>query len=196
MKFVLIGNSGIGKTSLARRFKYDDYIDFNTSTIGVDVQLKTYHLFDNDVNVLLWDTAGQERFKSISSTFYRDSVCVFICFDHTNRKSFDDISNWLSNMLPFLPKYSNIVLVGLKTDLECNFQVSELEAKTFAKKHFMSYYPISSKTGKNVERLFLNQVENIYSDILNHKFEIPIHLGGIKIKNKNNNKRRGYCWLY
>lgn len=69
MKFILIGNSSVGKTALAWRYKYDTFIDYNDTTIGVDVQTKHYELLNDKVDVLLWDTAGQEQFQSIANLF-------------------------------------------------------------------------------------------------------------------------------
>lgn len=194
LKYILLGNSDVGKTSLAWRYKFEDFREFFVSTIGVDVQVKSYPMFNTDIQILLWDTAGQEKFQSICSAFYRDSIVVFLCFDYSNRKSFEDIPKWIDLMLEHLPKYHQIVLVGLKNDLK-NKKVTELEAKTFAKKHCMEFYSVSAKTGENVEKMFMNITERIYADYRLNKIEIPENLGGIKIQ-KEKKKKRGYSCLW
>ena len=173
LKYILIGNSGIGKSSLAWRYKYEYFQEFFNSTVGVDVQVKHYDIFNTHIQILLWDTAGQERFHSISSAFYRDSIAVFLCFDHTDRKSFEDLPKWLDMMLDQLPEYYHITLIGLKSDLKDQYKVSELEAKTFAKKHQMEFYSVSAKTGENVEKIMLKITERIYADYHQGKISIP-----------------------
>lgn len=192
MKFILIGDMGSGKTSLAWRFKHEAFKEFQQSSVGVDVQLREYDFFSNKVRVLLWDTAGQEKFQSIGRLFYRDCIGLFLCFDHGNRKSFNNIEKWINLIIDDLPDYASIILVGLKNDLE-HHEISDTEAKLFSKKYHMKYYSVSAKTGYNVEKLFLDNVEQIYTDILLHKIKQPKHLGGIIIK-KVKPKRRGYCW--
>lgn len=193
MKFILIGNSLVGKSSLAWRYKFENYKEYTDTTVGVDVQTKTYEIFNNKIEILLWDTAGQETFQSISYSFYRDSIAVFLCFDFTNRQSFQDLPKWIELMIPYLPKYCRIVLVGLKNESQ-NKQISELEAKTFAQKHHMEYYSISSKTGENVDKMFLKTTESILSDYKNNYIQLQQEqrLGGLKIY--NDKKRRYSCW--
>ena len=193
MKFILIGNEGIGKTSLAWRYKFEEFREFFNTTIGVDVQTKTYPMFGTDIKILLWDTAGQEKFHSISSAFYRDSIGVFLCFDHTDRKSFKDVEKWLSLMLDKLPDYAQIILVGLKNDLKHKVQVTELEAKTFARNHQMRFYSVSSKTGKNIEKMFMETAEQVYCDYKSGKIQIKERLGGIRIQKDTYKKSRYSC---
>lgn len=193
LKYILIGDSDVGKTSLAWRYKFEDFRDYFVSTIGVDVQVKSYQMFSTNINILLWDTAGQEKFQSLSSAFYRDSIAVFLCFDYSNRKSFEDIPKWIDLMIDQLPDYYQIVLVGLKNDLK-NKKVSELEAKTFAKRHGMEFYSVSAKTGENVEKMFMNITERIYADYRMNKIKIPEILGGIKIQKEK--KKRTYSCLW
>jgi len=192
MKFVLIGNACTGKSSLAWRYKFDEFRDYLVSTIGVDVQTKKYQLFNDTVNVLLWDTAGQEKFKSLCPAFYRDSVGIFLCFDFTDRQSYEDISKWMELMLPYLPKYVNINLIGLKSELKEQYEVSELEAIAFARKHCMDFYPVSAKTGENVEKIFLNNVEKIFADYKGKKFIPEERLGGFRIQKESKNDRYKY----
>lgn len=188
LKYILIGNANSGKTCLAWRYKFDEFYDSLKSTVGVDVQTKTYPMFNNQIKVLLWDTAGQEKFHSLSCAFYRDSICVFLCFDHTNRKSFMDISKWLDTMLSHLPKYAQIVLVGLKNDM--SFKVTHEEAENFAKHHNMKYYSVSAKTGHNIEKMFRQISEEIYIDYLNGRISISANSGGIRIQNSKQQKQR------
>lgn len=191
MKFILVGNTSVGKTSLTWRYKFDEFRENLNPTIGVDVQTKTYPMFSTEVKILLWDTAGQERFNSISSVFYRDSIGVFVCFDHTNRQSFRDVEQWLDLILDNIPEYAHIILVGLKKDLFDNIQVSVEEAQKFAEKHSMIFYSVSSKTGENIETMFMNTAEQIYCDVKMGRINIEEDVGGLRIQEEP--KKRYSC---
>ncbi len=191
MKFILIGNTSVGKTSLTWRYKFDEFRENLNPTIGVDVQTKSYSMFSTDIKILLWDTAGQERFNSISSVFYRDSIGVFVCFDYTNYKSFLDVEQWLELILDNIPEYAHIILVGLKKDLVNNIQVSEEEAKRFAENHDMKFYSVSSKTGENIEKMFMETAEDIYCDVKTGRLNIEEDVGGLRVQEEP--KKRYSC---
>lgn len=194
MKFILIGTSGVGKTSLAWRFKFEAFKEYSDMTVGVDVQTKSYDMFSNRIEILLWDTAGQEKFQAISSAFYRDSIAVFLCFDYTNHTSFKDIPKWMELMMPYLPEYCHIILVGLKNE-EINLRkVSDFEARTFAKKHNMKFYSVSSKTGENIEKMFMNTAESIFTDYKTNKIKLENNKGGLRIQNDKRYRYRYSCW--
>src|SRR5580704_13228178 len=83
-KLLLIGDSGVGKSSLLLRFADDTFTESFISTIGVDYKCKTLDIYGNIVKLQIWDTAGQERFRTITSNYYRDPPAAIICFDLTN----------------------------------------------------------------------------------------------------------------
>lgn len=103
-KFVMVGNSAVGKSSLLLRFADDDFNENYMITIGVDFRFKSLTINDKIVKLQIWDTAGQERFRTIVNTYYKstfwdnlDSHAVFLIFDLTIRDSFQDIKNYWIN---------------------------------------------------------------------------------------------------
>ena len=94
-KLLLIGDSGVGKTCILFRFSDDMFNTTFISTIGIDFKLKTIHLNGKLIKLQIWDTAGQERFHSITTAYYRGALGVMMVYDVTDKKSFDDIINWL-----------------------------------------------------------------------------------------------------
>ncbi len=94
-------------------------------------------------------------------------------------------------MQPFIPKYCQIVLVGLKTEIE-NKKISDFEAMNFARKHKMHFYPVSSKTGENVQLMFQDIVEYILTDFKKNRIQLPERLGGMTLY--IDKKRRYSCW--
>ena len=94
-KLLLIGDSGVGKTCILFRFSDDTFNTTFISTIGIDFKLKTIHLNGKLIKLQIWDTAGQERFHTITTAYYRGALGVMMVYDVTDKKSFDDIINWL-----------------------------------------------------------------------------------------------------
>ena len=127
LKLVLIGASNSGKTSLLLRFIEKRFYGDQESTIGVDFKMKTLLIDKKHVaKVQVWDTAGQERFRSISQAYYRNANGCIAVYDVTQRASFEAITDYITSYINFAPPNTarNIVLVGNKTDLTDNRQVS------------------------------------------------------------------------
>jgi Ras-related protein Rab-1A len=162
-KVLLIGDSGVGKTSILNRFIDDKFNETFVSTIGVDFKAKSIALEGKITKLQIWDTAGQERFKTITSSYYRGSHGVVIIFDVTNRKSFENIKMWLNEIRLHCDNGTKKILVGSKTDLEDKIEVSCSEALSFANRHNMKYVETSAKESKNIELAFINLANEIKS---------------------------------
>ena len=121
----------MGKTSIITRFMYDQFDKAYQATIGIDFLSKTMYLEDRTVRLQLWDTAGQERFRSLIPSYIRDSHVAVVVFDITNRESFEATSKWIADVRAQRGNDVVIVLVGNKTDLAAQRQVTtaELEAR-------------------------------------------------------------------
>lgn len=172
-KVVLVGNSGVGKTSLLRRLVDRDFDDSNSrSTIGVEFKILSLDLPSKKVaKIQVWDTAGQERYRAITAAYYRGMKAIAVVFDLTNRKSFDDLSSWMEEVSQHFPQFntkiidsedddeSDIVgyLFGNKKDLETKICVGKEEALDFARKYGMQYKEVSAKLGSGVHDSF-NQI--------------------------------------
>jgi len=157
IKIVFIGDTFTGKTSVFNNY-LEDKTDFDTSfisTIGVDFKVKHIIKDNYDIKVQCWDTAGQERFKSVITSFYRNSDIIFLFFDVTVRKTFENLNFWLDEIEHHSKKENKIVLVGNKTDLINIRQVSIEEYKDYANKHNMEYYETSCK---NFDKTIIDNV--------------------------------------
>lgn len=159
IKFLSLGDSGVGKTSFL--FQYTDS-QFNPkfiSTVGIDFREKrVVHKSSNNgrlhrIHLQLWDTAGQERFRSLTTAFFRDAMGFILMFDLTNEISFINVRNWISQLQTHAYcEEPDIVLVGNKSDLEDRRVVDYNRAKEFADKHNLEYIETSAATGENVEK--------------------------------------------
>eukprot|EP01012_Entosiphon_sulcatum_P033567 TRINITY_DN424_c0_g1_i1.p2 TRINITY_DN424_c0_g1~~TRINITY_DN424_c0_g1_i1.p2 ORF type:complete len:220 (-),score=60.98 TRINITY_DN424_c0_g1_i1:275-934(-) len=154
-KIIVIGNSGVGKTSLVHRFVDDNFSSEFQSTIGVDFKIHMMTVDGQVVKLQLWDTAGQERFQGITKSFYRGANGILVCFDVSSRASFEAVDElWMrlvrENALPNTPS----ILAGCKCDLDTVRQVSQDEAMQYAKQHGMGYIQTSAKESVNVDKAF------------------------------------------
>ncbi|TNV84127.1 hypothetical protein FGO68_gene14490 [Halteria grandinella] len=97
-KVLLIGNSGVGKSSLLLRFADDVFTDNFMPTIGVDFKIRTIEVDGKTIKLQIWDTAGQERFKTITSSYYKGAHGIIVTYDITDRESFSAIENWMNEV--------------------------------------------------------------------------------------------------
>jgi len=161
LKLLIIGESGVGKSSLMLRFTEDQFEDAQCTTIGVDFKTKMINVDDTKFKLCIWDTAGQERFRTLTSSFYRDAVGAILMYDVTNRTTFDKLEMWV-NELEINGNKPNIVkmLVGNKID-RAERQVTREEGLVFARKNRMLFVESSAKTSENVINVFEEIVRKI-----------------------------------
>eukprot|EP00301_Raphidiophrys_heterophryoidea_P027846 c9850_g1_i1.p1 GENE.c9850_g1_i1~~c9850_g1_i1.p1 ORF type:complete len:205 (-),score=51.91 c9850_g1_i1:349-963(-) len=151
---VLIGDSGVGKSSLLNQFSENTFTDNYIMTSGIDLKVHSLEIDGRSVRLQIWDTAGQERFRSISSTYYRGAHGIVIVYDITNPESFNNVSRWLADVAKFAKGNVNKILVGNKLDLASARQVTEKEAMDFASSNELAYVEASARTGANVGHVF------------------------------------------
>ena len=160
-KLLLIGDSGVGKSSLLLRYSEDTFSDTYISTIGVDFKIQTLVLGDKSVKLQIWDTAGQERFRTITASYYRGAHGIIVVFDVTNQASFDNISKWFDEIDRYAGEQVDRIIVANKCDLEDKRVVSREDAAKFANQMGVTYLEVSAKNSKNVSEAFVNLAEEI-----------------------------------
>jgi small GTP-binding protein len=160
---ITLGDSGVGKTSLYRRFLYNLYDDNTISTIGLSFAFKEV-ILDNKkkVKLKLIDTGGQEKYRAIAKTYFKNAEGVLFVYSIDDVESFNNIKDWIilfnenNNGKKGIPQ----ILVETKNDLER--KVNEEESKKFANDNKLILISTSAKTNKNVDDLFKEMAENIY----------------------------------
>lgn len=118
LKYLIIGSSGVGKSSLLLRYVDDEYSDQHIVTIGVDFKIKTMDVNGKKIKVNIWDTAGQERFKGITSSYYKGAKGIMIVYDLTDLESFKKINDWMIEIEKNAPNDVYKILIGNKSDLD------------------------------------------------------------------------------
>ncbi len=162
-KISLLGDWGVGKTSLIRRYVYNAYDDRYLSTLGVKVSRKEIVIkdfkkkpfFRVNLNLLIWDLVGQKGFKSVQHTAYKGTNGAFIVCDLSRPETIDSIEWWVSSLFKET-KPIPIILLANKVDLTEDSVPLELNRRTddIIKKHNATFFPTSAKTGRNVEAAF------------------------------------------
>mmetsp|Transcript_13155 Transcript_13155/g.19841 ORF Transcript_13155/g.19841 Transcript_13155/m.19841 type:complete len:221 (-) Transcript_13155:57-719(-) len=161
-KLLVIGDSGVGKSCLLRRFADNKYTESYISTIGVDFKIKTVKLDDKVIKLQIWDTAGQTRFRSIVESFYRRTHGVCLCFDLTNEATFEELPEWISTIRTLAPENTPILLIGNKADLTHKREVKREEAEMVVNKYGLKgYIETSAKKAQNVEKAFHTMIDEI-----------------------------------
>ncbi|KAL4657531.1 ras-related protein Rab-39B-like [Arapaima gigas] len=163
-RVILLGDSTVGKSSLLKRFTDGVFSDAADPTVGVDFYARTLELEPGlKIKLQLWDTAGQERFRSITTSYYRNSVGGLLVFDLTVRKTFEHVRDWHQEVTEHvLPHHMVFILIGHKSDLAKERKVSREEAERLAAALGIRYVETSAKCNTNVDRAFEVLTRDIY----------------------------------
>lgn len=162
LKILIIGESGVGKSSLLLRFTDDQFDAEMAATIGVDFKVKVMDQQGNKVKLAIWDTAGQERFRTLTPSYYRGAQGAILVYDVSCRESFTKVEDWLNELETYSTNHDLIkMLVGNKCDKEAERMVSKEEGQKCARKYQMMFIEASAKTKEGVHVAFEELVEKI-----------------------------------
>jgi Ras-related protein Rab-1A len=196
-KFLIIGDSAVGKSSLLLRFSDNYFNDAFLPTIGVDFKIKRFQVADKVAKLQIWDTAGQERFQTIISTYFKGAQGIFLVYDCTNKKSFQNIEYWLGEAEKHAKKDVSIMLLGNKCDLDENREVTTIEGQELAEKLGIGFLETSAKNKTNVESAFMKLTKELISKM--HQIDQDNEKGGKTVGirgkplEKQKNKTCGIC---
>uniref|UniRef100_A0A8C2N0F0 Ras-related protein Rab-35 n=1 Tax=Cricetulus griseus TaxID=10029 RepID=A0A8C2N0F0_CRIGR len=188
-KLLIIGDSGVGKSSLLLRFADNTFSGSYITTIGVDFKIRTVEINGEKVKLQIWDTAGQERFRTITSTYYRGTHGVIVVYDVTSAESFVNVKRWLHEINQNCDDVCRI-LVGNKNDDPERKVVETEDAYKFAGQMGIQLFETSAKENVNVEEMFC--ISDIYIKI--HKSsKITQQQQNDVVKLTKNSKRKKRC---
>ncbi|CAN6442269.1 unnamed protein product [Victoria cruziana] len=167
LKVIVLGDSGVGKTSLMNQYVHKKFSNQYKATIGADFVTKELQVEDRLVTLQIWDTAGQERFQSLGVAFYRGADCCVLVYDVNVLKSFDNLDNWHTEFLnqasPTDPQTFPFILLGNKVDIDGGNSrvVSEKKAKDWCiSKGNIPYFETSAKEDINIDDAFFCIAKN------------------------------------
>ena len=205
LKIVLVGESGVGKTSIITQYIDNIFQKDQQSTIGGTFSTKTVKCGNGKILKLeIWDTAGQERYRSVTKLFYKDANAAILVYDITNKFSFEEIQNyWFGQVKDSAPENIIIAIVANKLDLYENEQVDETIARKYAQDNNALFACTSAKNTSGIEDLFI-EIAKIYSGsdsalTIQEKDEAEeykkIRKESVRITKEEmkNNKKKGCC---
>ncbi len=170
-KIIVIGDSNVGKTCLLKCYSNRIFSDNYTCTIGVDLLTKSVVINENLIKLQLWDTAGMEKYKHITRSYYRGAHAAIICFDLTNKNSFNSLTRWMKEYSSYHNTNNIYVIVGNKSDLIDERDVSNEDIIEFVERNKCIYFQTSAKNGDNVDSLFNDLSKIIYERFENEGYQ-------------------------
>ena len=174
LKILVVGDSCVGKTNFVNKFLGKQFNDNYMSTAGLDLKTGKIELKNKKIRIQIWDTAGQEKYKAITRNLFLKVMGAIIIYDITNKNTFYNLKNWISLIKEECDKNMKILIIGNKSDLDSQREISREDASNYAKMEKVQYIETSSKTGENVikavtilsEKILENNVQRNSSIIL------------------------------
>lgn len=172
-KILTIGESGVGKTCILRRFVENKFLKNHLATIGIDFKTKNIEIDGTPIKLKIWDTAGQERFRNITNQYYKGADGIILVFDVTDQKSFEKIKEWMSQIKANTKADQiGLVLLGNKCDIEPR-TISKNDGEELGKELGIEYYETSAMKGDGIAQAFEFLAKNILTkkkiDLKNEK---------------------------
>jgi small GTP-binding protein len=196
-KFVLVGDSNVGKTAICRRFCENQFESQIPQTVGLEFGLRVIEIQNFRIKLQIWDTAGQEKFHSITRAYFRSATAVFLVFSVDSRDSFTHIGTWTDDCARLSPANAVKILIGNKTDLTAQRAVSTAEAQEFADQNGLKFFETSALSGDRIEDAFLDTAREVYSKFVDGKIDfdrsVKSETSGEVVKLSEERKGSGCC---
>lgn len=180
-KYIIIGDTGVGKSCLLLQFTDKRFQPVHDLTIGVEFGARMITIDNKPIKLQIWDTAGQESFRSITRSYYRGAAGALLVYDITRRETFNHLASWLEDARQHANANMTIMLIGNKCDLAHRRAVSTEEGEQFAKENGLIFMEASAKTAQNVEEAFIKTAGTIYKKIQDGVFDVSNESYGIKV---------------
>ena len=168
-KIIIIGDSGVGKSNILRRYLHNEFKHDTKSTVGVEFGSKQLKVGGINIKLQIWDTAGEERYRAITSAYYKGSKGCFIVYDITSEVSFENVEKWYEEIMKSAEKGISVILVGNKCDLENERKISIEMGQNKAKNLNSPFFETSALNNINIMTAFQNISEDIYNKCKNEK---------------------------
>ena len=165
LKVVVVGDSGVGKTNLIKRFVTNSFSANSKATVGFEFISKSYRINEQVFKIEIWDTAGQERYKSITAAYYKGAKGALIVYDTTSKVSFENIDKWMSEIKEKSSKDMKLMIIGNKIDLKDERQVQSNEASEKAELLEAPIMETSALDATNVKEAFYDLLKEMYKEI-------------------------------
>ena len=191
IKTVLIGDSGVGKTSIIKQFSTGEFDPECISSISGQYNSKKMKVNDKEIKLDLWDTAGQDRYRSLAKIFYQDAKIIVFVYDITSKSSFEGLKNyWYKQVQANSDKNAILAVVGNKSDLYLNEEIKMEDGKNFADSIGAIFQTTSAKSNVGIDLLFNHVVKKYLDPDFDYKKEEEKEKELYKTKKKNKIKEK------
>ena len=164
-KLIVIGDSGVGKSSLTNNAVKNVFEESYNATVGFEFFTFNVRMCGKVVKLQIWDTCGQELYRSLITNFYRNSSLAVIVYAINSKETFENIEMWIRELRTHSSPDIKIYLIGNKADLEKEREVTKESAEEYCKLNKIPIFmEASAKTGLNAQNIFLKAAEMSYDD--------------------------------
>ena len=192
LKLLLLGDAGVGKTSLLNQFVNREFTAQYKATIGSDFSSKQIDVDGHYVTLQIWDTAGQEQYRSLGRAYYRSAVGILLVFSYDNHTSFESLERWLTDVKSLCHPHARILLIGSKSDLVEERKITRSEIDSFVKSFDLEFMESSAKDNINVEEAFFKLSRDVLNAVQLNEIQLSNAPSIVKV-NENKNKKDGCC---
>ena len=197
IKIILLGDSGVGKTSLINIALGQKFSDLMLTTLNLSYSVKKVFINDKEYKLNLWDTIGQERYQQLTKLFYKNSKIVIYVYECIKRKTFESLNFWIKDVESNIGNNYIKGVVANKIDLYVNEEVKSQEGEEFAEKIDAQFLEFSAK--ENNPQIFINFIVDLSKKYLLSKNDDKhnnLNDQGritLSIDDTNNNKKKKCC---
>ena len=190
-KLIVIGESGVGKSCLTNKAIKNTFYESYNPTINFEIFTFNIRFNGKVVKLQIWDTCGMELYHSLITNFYRSSSLAIIVYSINSQETFDNVEKWLKELRSHSNPDVKVFLIGNKTDLEEEREVTTEQGENFYKQNNLNLFLESSaKTGFNTQKIFIKAAEILYEDYIKYQDDNSSNDMGSTNDNNNINKKR------
>jgi len=198
-KIIIIGDCGVGKSSLSLRATKNEFIESYKATIAFEFYIFNIKINNLNINLQIWDTCGQEEYRSLITSFYKNSSLAIIVYAIDNITSFNNVDSWIKDLKQYSNPNIKIILIGNKNDLNDKRQIEFEKGNQFAKDYnFDLFFETSAKSGLNVQNILIDAAKILYLEYMNYvnfKSNISDKNNIVIVKKNNEDQRKKMCCI-